>query len=76
MSSMAARMGMPGMSGSPAGERGAIDKARARFDAEALAHLDALYSFALKLTRAREDAEDLVSDTMLRAFQRDRKSVV
>ncbi len=43
---------------------------RQRFDAEALAHMDALYSFALKLTRAREDAEDLVSDTMLRAFQR------
>lgn len=43
---------------------------RARFDSEALAHMDALYSFALKLTRAREDAEDLVSDTMLRAFQR------
>ena len=35
-----------------------------------MAQLDALYSFALKLTRAREDAEDLVSDTMLRAFQR------
>jgi len=33
-------------------------------------HLDALYSFALKLTRARDDADDLVSDTMLRAFQR------
>jgi len=43
---------------------------RARFDAEALAQMDALYSFALKLTRAREDAEDLVSDTLLRAFQR------
>ncbi|HET8770842.1 MAG TPA: sigma-70 family RNA polymerase sigma factor [Gemmatimonadaceae bacterium] len=43
---------------------------RALFDVEAMAQLDALYSFALKLTRAREDAEDLVSDTMLRAFQR------
>lgn len=43
---------------------------RARFDAEALAQLDALYSFALKLSRGRDDAEDLVSDTMLRAFQR------
>jgi RNA polymerase sigma-70 factor (ECF subfamily) len=43
---------------------------RARFDSEAMAQLDALYSFALKLTRAREDAEDLVSDTLLRAFQR------
>ena len=43
---------------------------RARFDAEAMAQLDALYSFALKLTRGRDDAEDLVSDTLLRAFQR------
>jgi RNA polymerase sigma-70 factor (ECF subfamily) len=43
---------------------------RAQFEQEALVHLDALYSFALKLTRARDDAEDLVSDTMLRAFDR------
>jgi RNA polymerase sigma-70 factor (ECF subfamily) len=33
-------------------------------------HLDALYGFALKLARARDDAEDLVSDTVLRAFER------
>jgi RNA polymerase sigma-70 factor (ECF subfamily) len=45
-------------------------EARRRFEAEALVHLDALYSFALKLTRSREDAEDLVSDTILRAFDR------
>lgn len=43
---------------------------RAQFEREALVHLDALYSFALKLTRSRDDAEDLVSDTMLRAFDR------
>jgi RNA polymerase sigma-70 factor (ECF subfamily) len=43
---------------------------RAQFEAEALVHLDALYSFALKLSRARDDAEDLVSDTMLRAIER------
>lgn len=43
---------------------------RAQFEREALVHLDALYSFALKLTRARDDAEDLVSDTVLRAFDR------
>jgi RNA polymerase sigma-70 factor, ECF subfamily len=43
---------------------------RAQFEREALLHLDALYSFALKLSRARDDAEDLVSDTMLRAFER------
>ena len=43
---------------------------RARFESEALQHLDALYSFGLKLTHARDDAEDLVSDTLLRAFER------
>ena len=43
---------------------------RARFETEALAHLDALYAFALKLSRSRDDAEDLVGDTMLRAFDR------
>lgn len=43
---------------------------RARFEAEALVHLDAMYSFALKLSRVRDDAEDLVSDTVLRAFER------
>src|SRR5688500_7116693 len=43
---------------------------RAHFEQEALVHLDALYSFALKLARARDEAEDLVSDTLLRAFER------
>ena len=43
---------------------------RQRFEHEALAQLDALYSFALKLARARDDAEDLVSDTILRALER------
>jgi RNA polymerase sigma-70 factor (ECF subfamily) len=52
-----------------AGDRDRTER-RARFDAEALAQLDALYSFALKLTRGRDEAEDLVSDTLLRAFQR------
>jgi RNA polymerase sigma-70 factor (ECF subfamily) len=43
---------------------------RGLFEREALAHLDALYCFAVKLARARDDAEDLVSDTLLRAFER------
>ena len=43
---------------------------RAQFEQEALVHLDALYSFALKLARSRDDAEDLVSDTLLRALER------
>jgi RNA polymerase sigma-70 factor (ECF subfamily) len=43
---------------------------RASFEAEALVQLDALYGFALRLSRARDEAEDLVSDTVLRAFER------
>jgi RNA polymerase sigma-70 factor (ECF subfamily) len=43
---------------------------RQQFENEALLHLDALYSFALKLTRSRDEAEDLVSDTIVRAFDR------
>jgi RNA polymerase sigma-70 factor, ECF subfamily len=41
---------------------------RAGFEREVLAHLDALYSFALRLTRNRHDAEDLVSDAVVRAL--------
>ena len=51
-----------------------LDAARAerrrRFEGEALVHLDALFSFGLKLARSRDEAEDLVSDTLLRAFER------
>jgi RNA polymerase sigma-70 factor, ECF subfamily len=46
------------------------DEPRSRFEREALQHLDALYGFALKLARSRDDAEDLVSDTILRALER------
>ncbi len=46
------------------------DARRAQFEGEAVVHLDALFSFALKLARSRDDAEDLVSDTMLRALER------
>jgi RNA polymerase sigma-70 factor, ECF subfamily len=53
-----------------AGDAGDVEARRARFEREALAHLDALYAFALKLSRSRDDAEDLVGDTMLRAFER------
>lgn len=68
MASMAAGMGMFGL-GARAVEQERAER-RARFDEEAVRQLDALYAFALKLTRARDDADDLVSDTMLRAFQR------
>ncbi|MBV9898097.1 MAG: RNA polymerase subunit sigma, partial [Chloroflexi bacterium] len=35
---------------------------RARFEEEALKHLDALYRTALRMTRNPSDAEDLVQD--------------
>ena len=41
-----------------------------RFAAEVVGQLDAMLSFALRFTHARADAEDLVSDTILRALDR------
>ena len=45
------------------------DPLREEFDAEVLPHLDGLYANALRLTRARADAEDLVQETVLRAYR-------
>jgi len=42
---------------------------RDRFDREALVHADALFGAAMRMTRSRRDAEDLVQDTLLKAFQ-------
>ncbi|MBX7222520.1 MAG: sigma-70 family RNA polymerase sigma factor [Blastocatellia bacterium] len=39
------------------------------FSQAALEHLDALYGFAMVLTRDRGEAEDLVQETYLRAFR-------
>lgn len=39
------------------------------FEAAALSHLDSLYGTALRLTRQRDDAEDLVQETYLKAFR-------
>lgn len=43
--------------------------ARQQFDESVLPHLDALYANAVRLTRGRADAEDLVQETVLRAFR-------
>jgi RNA polymerase sigma-70 factor, ECF subfamily len=40
----------------------------ARFEHEAIPYLDQLYPVAVRMTRAREDAEDLVQETMVKAW--------
>jgi len=42
---------------------------RARFEEEALKHLDALYRTAMRMTRNPSDAEDLVQDALVRAYR-------
>jgi RNA polymerase sigma-70 factor (ECF subfamily) len=42
---------------------------RQLFEADARPHLDTLYSTALRLTRSPVDAEDLVQDTLVRAYR-------
>ena len=39
------------------------------FEREALPHMQALYAAALRMTRNEKDAEDLVQDTVLRAYR-------
>lgn len=40
-----------------------------RFERDALAYVDTLYGGALRMTRHRADAEDLVQETMLKAYR-------
>jgi RNA polymerase sigma-70 factor (ECF subfamily) len=47
----------------------AVSRARAAFEAEALASVDSLYRTAMRLTRSPADADDLVQDTYLKAFR-------
>jgi len=47
----------------------AVKQKRVEFERQALAHLDALYGAAYRLTRNPRDAEDLVQDSLLRAYR-------
>ncbi|MET0896472.1 MAG: sigma-70 family RNA polymerase sigma factor [Mycobacterium sp.] len=40
-----------------------------RFERDALAHVDILFGGALRMTRHRADAEDLVQETMMKAYR-------
>jgi RNA polymerase sigma-70 factor, ECF subfamily len=52
-----------------AGKGGIGDNRRKRFEEEALPHLDALYSMAMRLARNPDDAHDLLQETALRAYR-------
>ena len=70
MVSVADEQGMESSAGSLEPPSVSRAERRAQFEREVGAHLDRLYTFALRLARVQPDAEDLVSDTILRAFDR------
>ncbi len=47
----------------------AVRPKRTEFERQALAHVDALFGAAYRLTRNPRDAEDLVQDALLRAYR-------
>ncbi len=63
-------LGKPPMPAAPpAAQRATLRRGRDDFERDALAHLDALYATALRLTRSPADADDLVQDTYLKAHR-------
>jgi RNA polymerase sigma-70 factor, ECF subfamily len=59
-------LGLAVMTQPPASET--IEERTARFERDALQHLDQLYSAAMRMTRNPHDAEDLVQETYTKAF--------
>ena len=47
----------------------AVRQKRSEFERQAMVHIDALYGAAYRLTRNARDAEDLVQDSLLRAYK-------
>ncbi len=52
-----------------AAKRDSVRRTRESFEREVLPHLDSIYSMALRLARNPEDANDLLQETLLRAFR-------
>jgi len=52
-----------------AGRDESSQRTREAFEREVLPHLDSIYSMALRLARNPEDANDLLQDTVLRAYR-------
>jgi len=52
-----------------AGKRESSQRTREAFEREVLPHLDSIYAMALRLARNPEDANDLLQDTVLRAYR-------
>jgi RNA polymerase sigma-70 factor, ECF subfamily len=56
------------LSGSSIAVEETPDQRTARFERDAMVHLDQLYAAALRMTRNPSDAEDLVQETYVKAF--------
>jgi len=52
-----------------AGKRESSEGTRESFEREVIPHLDSIYSMALRLARNPEDANDLLQETVLRAYR-------